>query len=840
MSNEFELELAKYGAEIELAWLKYPSFASSVKVNKDHGLGWTILHHAMENNDVDKVKLLLEIPETKLGLKDDQGNTPLHSACLKNSSDVIPLYCRDARSTSAILNSLNLAGRSPFKEAMSRGNSKCIEALTRVDSVVNYCTSDGLTLLHRAMGNNNENLVRLLLASPVTKLGLPAVWRGVAGNTPLHIACKENCVAVIKLFCRDSRCTPDIVNILNLRQRFLGGGPRETPIMVAMFQENLDCIEVLLNMPGVLNSQDKDGRTALHHAMEYNKSSTLRLLLAKPEARLDIMDNDGCNPLYRAPHEVNSIFCQDRRCTSDVLNNKNKNGWTALHRAMDSNSSDTLSLLLAMPEARLNIIDENGCNPLHLACQKNNVEVISMFCQDRRCTPDVLNKKNKEGHSPVMAAVVHQRGTRALKKLSEVQGVDWNTNNEGKTLLEIAKELKNRKRIENFLTELIACQQQSQEDVRANDRTPAQKENLNKKEAVDISHIADVAINIGSELKKLNSEMVGLETELDQLEETAKEKRSVFEKKQQKLLNIFDLKQEKEKKEEIKNLDLKQEKIAVRNLLLNMFEIESETKEATKNIDIEQKLQKTVTINSFDFKQETEKIEEIKTLDVQADAAKKAAVKTLLMTLFNIETEKMESIDALNLKQDNERKKEIEILDFKQAMEKTDSIQKLVIRQTVEKKKAIETFHFNQKTENSKEIQDFDFKQETEKKSFLQTQQTENKSFNDFVAKSLEENRSEKKRKLIEFKDKVQDKKGRLQAGVGTSSSIQHQLIPECPVCLDPMAAPKKVYNCRNGHLICVTCKPKVKICATCRKGNYMGRATAMEQMIRKIMKIDT
>ena len=38
----------------------------------------------------------------------------------------------------------------------------------------------------------------------------------------------------------------------------------------------------------------------------------------------------------------------------------------------------------------------------------------------------------------------------------------------------------------------------------------------------------------------------------------------------------------------------------------------------------------------------------------------------------------------------------------------------------------------------------------------------------------------------------------------------------ECPVCLEvPRAAP--IFSCRNGHLICGSCQPKVKCCPTCR-----------------------
>merc|ERR1719341_2699266 len=69
-----------------------------------------------------------------------------------------------------------------------------------------------------------------------------------------------------------------------------------------------------------------------------------------------------------------------------------------------------------------------------------------------------------------------------------------------------------------------------------------------------------------------------------------------------------------------------------------------------------------------------------------------------------------------------------------------------------------------------------------------------------------------------------------------TSSSPAKSLpsIPECPVCLEDLRPPLKIFNCRNGHLICSVCKPKVDICTNCRE-EYTGRATAIEQMLREM-----
>ena len=69
---------------------------------------------------------------------------------------------------------------------------------------------------------------------------------------------------------------------------------------------------------------------------------------------------------------------------------------------------------------------------------------------------------------------------------------------------------------------------------------------------------------------------------------------------------------------------------------------------------------------------------------------------------------------------------------------------------------------------------------------------------------------------------------------MSSSPAISFPSIPECPVCLEDLKPPLKIFNCRNGHLICSVCKPKVNICTNCRE-EYTGRATAIEQMLREM-----
>ena len=60
----------------------------------------------------------------------------------------------------------------------------------------------------------------------------------------------------------------------------------------------------------------------------------------------------------------------------------------------------------------------------------------------------------------------------------------------------------------------------------------------------------------------------------------------------------------------------------------------------------------------------------------------------------------------------------------------------------------------------------------------------------------------------------------------------------ECPVCLEVMGPPKKIFQCVNGHLICDACKnhPDIRSCPSCRVvivTSQFTRNIPMERLIR-------
>lgn len=67
----------------------------------------------------------------------------------------------------------------------------------------------------------------------------------------------------------------------------------------------------------------------------------------------------------------------------------------------------------------------------------------------------------------------------------------------------------------------------------------------------------------------------------------------------------------------------------------------------------------------------------------------------------------------------------------------------------------------------------------------------------------------------------------------------------ECPVCLEIAWPPKKIYQCREGHIVCDTCKanPNLKTCPMCRisfSNNLTSRNRSLEELARTLREEET
>ena len=195
----------------------------------------------------------------------------------------------------------------------------------------------------------------------------------------------------------------------------------DTPLASAVNNGHINIVRRLLEVPEMkLDIDDCRGNTALHYACDDNRVSIIRLL------------------------------CQDSRCSPDIVNKKNRLGWTPLMVAVHGGHLDIVRILLEHPGIKLNITRNPGETALHYACDHNRVSIIKLLCQDSRCSPGVINKKDSDGATPLMRAV-HEGNLDIVKEL-DIEGTDFFTKDwDGTTLIEMARRWHNEEVLEYLM-----------------------------------------------------------------------------------------------------------------------------------------------------------------------------------------------------------------------------------------------------------------------------------------------------------------------------------------------------------------------------------------------------
>lgn len=109
--------------------LKEPSINLNWKISTGVFSGWSILHMASANNDVEIVKLILSNPRIDPNIRNNYGYTPLQIAVARESYQVVQCLISDPR---VVINVLNPYGETVLYRVSQSGNTQLVEILIKV------------------------------------------------------------------------------------------------------------------------------------------------------------------------------------------------------------------------------------------------------------------------------------------------------------------------------------------------------------------------------------------------------------------------------------------------------------------------------------------------------------------------------------------------------------------------------------------------------------------------------------------------------------------------------------------------------------------------------------
>jgi len=198
------------------------------------------------------------------------------------------------------------------------------------------------------------------------------------GNTPLHLACMENKVEVVRFLVLERHCCQDIQN-----------NRGELPLHVAC-----SSLEPRVNIhpSGFLLPLEQ---VRLRPEMEPPKPVSLPPELVKVSLQLVKLVSDcdintqtmsgGDTPVHVACRhyqtEIVTYLTQEKHCDRNLPNNK---GELPFHVACQQKS---LELMKLVSSCNVHAQTKEGLTAMHIACKNNAMEIIEYLVQQRHCLP---------------------------------------------------------------------------------------------------------------------------------------------------------------------------------------------------------------------------------------------------------------------------------------------------------------------------------------------------------------------------------------------------------------------------------------------------------------------
>ena len=262
---------------------------------------------------------------------------------------------------------------------------------TKQDANINAQDGSGRTLLFYATLRCQVEMMTWLLLH-----GADPNLRDSNRETPLHIAAGYNRLDVIKLLIHHGAQTciesssefrrPEILGRANNEFPKLGVGNRSgTPVRIAATHRNLTALPVILarflQEGGSINDTDEDGRTVLHEIgtfyLEYPRRSWKTLsesFKSFDDFDPDILDDNGESALHIATCEESALYV-GKQSFNPPRFYPNNDGFDDEEDSGEG-AWNTVSALIELFGAAVDIRTSTGATPLHLACEMGNFNLV--------------------------------------------------------------------------------------------------------------------------------------------------------------------------------------------------------------------------------------------------------------------------------------------------------------------------------------------------------------------------------------------------------------------------------------------------------------------------------
>ncbi|XP_052798974.1 uncharacterized protein LOC128230601 [Mya arenaria] len=274
-------------------------------------------------------------------------------------------------------------GNYPLIVAARKGFSNAVKCLLEHGADPKVKNDKKLTALHRAVINQHADIIQLLIDhdAPVNEKG------GKFKRSPLHIAADLGMSEIVETFLK---CRNVNIKIKDHRGHY--------PIFLAAIRGYCKTVRVFLKHD---KSQDSlriasygkgsfiKGMSLFHVAVWKNNRQLIEMLIDE-RANPNVKDFYGRTPL------VYAIITDKKTATRMLLQYSDKTiadkqGNTPLHAAIHKGNIKVVAKLVT--EVNVNSVDKYGRTPLHVACEKADVDTAHMLLNECDADPLMVTKR---------------------------------------------------------------------------------------------------------------------------------------------------------------------------------------------------------------------------------------------------------------------------------------------------------------------------------------------------------------------------------------------------------------------------------------------------------------
>ncbi|KAJ3431164.1 ankyrin repeat and socs box protein [Anaeramoeba flamelloides] len=385
----------------------------------------SLIHMAVEKQNLEVSKKILQVMQSQIMVKDKNGRTPLHIAAQTGNIEMMKFILGYGVSPNETDNDNYTA----LHLSIGAESIEAIKYLLKKNAKINISISHKIyvSALHLAIQKQNFDIIKLLVSAGAD---LDRKTQDKDNSAPIHYAVKTKNYDLIKFLLLQSKNknaksididATDAAGKTALHHS-LDGDVDECSILELLFSHRAD--------PNIF---DKSQKTVVHYAIMKSLTKCLQLIVkngglllpfnkTSPAAHLTVLHNDNIGMLkilsnYQFdPNQVdrdgNSLCHFAAKLGKNMflryichhgadINLKNNDGNTPLHCASKFSSNiQALRMLIKTFHSNIHIENNQGRTPLHIAAHYGNSSYCEFFIQNKAN----VNKCDNDGNTPLLLA----------------------------------------------------------------------------------------------------------------------------------------------------------------------------------------------------------------------------------------------------------------------------------------------------------------------------------------------------------------------------------------------------------------------------------------------------